>query len=500
VGHQRREDLEHRHPRAQYDLIFARTSGKAGDGDGITAFLVPTDAPGFEVEEYLWTFNMPTDHAHIRSPTCGSPTRRSSAARAEGLQVVQHFFNENRIRQAASSLGAAQFCIDQSVEYAKHRRPFGKPLATNQAIQFPLVELQTQCEMLRALIHKTAWQMDTYGAFSVSDKVSMCNYWANRLCCEAADRAMQVHGGLGYSRHKPFEHIYRHHRRYRITEGAEEIQMRRVAGYLFGFMSQQAPKGVSGHRLLVLRAGVALLQQLELPLLHRCDIGVTAVGRQQLLDPAELARRVLPVGPGPGDGDLEQVVGTGELVGEAHLDRLAGVDHPARQHEVRSHAEPDPLGDEVAAGELGDQPHLDEPQAEAGRLGRDDPVERQDHRQPDTDGDPVHGGHQRLGGADQLHPVPATLGPGGLGVALQLGAEGGLDVCPGAEAPSGAGDHDGADGGIGVRRLDGIGQLGTHRRRPGVEPLGSVQRQHHDVIVLLSDDLLVGHGVPSRSR
>src|SRR5204862_7940789 len=57
----------------------------------------------------------------------------------------------------------------------------------------------------------------------ISDKVSMCNYWANRLCCEAADRAMQVHGGIGYSRHKPFEHIYRHHRRYRITEGAEEI-------------------------------------------------------------------------------------------------------------------------------------------------------------------------------------------------------------------------------------------------------------------------------------
>ena len=64
----------------------------------------------------------------------------------------------------------------------------------------------------------------------------MCNYWANRLVCEAADRAMQIHGGLGYSRHKPFEHIYRHHRRYRITEGSEEIQIRKVAAYLFGYM------------------------------------------------------------------------------------------------------------------------------------------------------------------------------------------------------------------------------------------------------------------------
>ena len=230
---------------AQYDMIMARTSGSAGDGHGITAFLVPTNSPGFEILEFLWTFNMPTDHAHIRLTDVRVPHSAVFGGEGQGLQVVQHFFNENRIRQAASSLGAAQFCIDEAVEYAKQRKPFGKPLAVNQAIQFPLVELQTQCEMLRCLIHKTAWAMDKYGAFSQSDKVSMCNYWANRLCCEAADRAMQVHGGMGYSRHRPFEHIYRHHRRYRITEGAEEIQMRRVAGYMFGFMNQQAPKGVA---------------------------------------------------------------------------------------------------------------------------------------------------------------------------------------------------------------------------------------------------------------
>ena len=188
---------------------------------------------------------MPTDHAHISLTDVRVPDDAIFGGEGRGLQVVQHFFNENRIRQAASSLGAAQFCIDRSVEYAKTRKPFGKALAENQGIQFPLVELQTQCEMLRALIHKTAWGMDRYGPFSQSERVSMCNYWSNRLCCEAADRAMQVHGGLGYSRHMPFEHIYRHHRRYRITEGSEEIQMRRVAGYMFGFMRQAAPKGVS---------------------------------------------------------------------------------------------------------------------------------------------------------------------------------------------------------------------------------------------------------------
>ena len=97
--------------------------------------------------------------------------------------------------------------------------------------------------MLRLLIFKTAWEMDQMSkpevAIKLSDKVSMCNYRANRLCCNAADRAMQIHGGMGYSRHTPFEHIYRHHRRYRITEGSEEIQMRKVAGHIFGFMGAQ---------------------------------------------------------------------------------------------------------------------------------------------------------------------------------------------------------------------------------------------------------------------
>jgi alkylation response protein AidB-like acyl-CoA dehydrogenase len=198
------------------NMVFARTSGKPGDAKGITAFLVPNQphpAAGMVVEELLWTFVMPTDHATVSFNGVRVRSADVLGEVGEGLKIMSRFFNENRIRQAAA-----------------------KPLASNQAIQFQLVELQTQCEMLRALLHKTAWLMDRDGAMSQTDKVSMLNYWANRLCGEAADRAIQIHGGLGYSRHKPFEHIYRHYRRYRITEGTEEIQMRRVAGYLFGFM------------------------------------------------------------------------------------------------------------------------------------------------------------------------------------------------------------------------------------------------------------------------
>lgn len=224
---------------ADTNMVFARTSGKPGDAKGITAFLLQggnNPAPGMVVEELLWTFVMPTDHCTVSLTNVKAHNDDIIGKEGEGLDIAQRFFNENRIRQAAASLGAAQYCVNESVKYARQRKPFGKSLSSNQGIQFPLVELQTQCEMVRALLHKTAWLMDKYGSKSQTDKVSMLNFWANRLCGEAADRAMQIHGGLGYSRHKPFEHIYRHHRRYRITEGTEEIQMRRVAGYMFGFM------------------------------------------------------------------------------------------------------------------------------------------------------------------------------------------------------------------------------------------------------------------------
>ena len=221
--------------RATHDLVFARTSGEPGQARGITAFLVPTDAPGFSVPYYWWTFNMPTDHGEVELDNVRVPADAVLGELDRGLEVGQTFLHENRIRQAASSLGAAQYCIDRAVAYAGERSVFGKPLAVNQAVQWPLVELQTEAQMVRLLVYYAASHLDGNHHMEVSDKVSMANYRANRLVCEAADRAMQVFGGVGYSRHEPLEHIYRHHRRYRITEGAEEIQIRRVAQRLFGF-------------------------------------------------------------------------------------------------------------------------------------------------------------------------------------------------------------------------------------------------------------------------
>lgn len=244
---------------ATHCIVFARTSGSAGSAKGITAFIVPRETPGIRVDSFQWTLNMPTDHATVYFDRVRVPSSTVLGPLDNGLAIAQTFTHENRIRQASSSCGAAKFCIDRSVKYAKQRKTFGKALSSNQAIQWPLVELSTQAEMLRLLILRTAWEMDNITSSckisgqvawiaiekQLGHKIGMCNYFANRLATEAADRAIQIHGGNGYSRHYPFEHIWRHFRRYRITEGSEEIQIRKVAAYLFGYKTPE-DKPVSG--------------------------------------------------------------------------------------------------------------------------------------------------------------------------------------------------------------------------------------------------------------
>ncbi len=233
-------------------LVFARTSGQDGKAQGISAFLVPVDVAGFDVPYYHWSFNMPTDHGEVMLAGVRVGDDAVVGEIDRGLDCAQLFVHENRIRQAASSLGAAQFCIDRSIAYARERVIFGKPLADYQGVQCGKqfrAELQTEAELQhRCALYKTAWDMDQAGdgastsaKMSVSDKVSMVNYRANRLACDAADRAMQVHGGLGYMRALPFEFNNRHHRRYRNTEGSDELQLRRIAGRLFGFTGAGSP-------------------------------------------------------------------------------------------------------------------------------------------------------------------------------------------------------------------------------------------------------------------
>ncbi|KAK3094267.1 hypothetical protein LTR53_019492, partial [Teratosphaeriaceae sp. CCFEE 6253] len=105
--------------KATHCFIFARTSGSDGQATGITCFVVPRATPGINVESYEWTLNMPTDHATVSLKDVHVPASCIMGPAEGGLAVAQAFVHENRIRQAASSLGAAVYCVNESVSYAK---------------------------------------------------------------------------------------------------------------------------------------------------------------------------------------------------------------------------------------------------------------------------------------------------------------------------------------------------------------------------------------------
>ena len=210
---------------------------------------------GVKIEEYYWTFNMPTDHARVSFKDVWVPDRRVFGPVDNGLVLARHFVHENRIRQAASGVGAAQYCINESIDYANSRKPFGKPLVAQPGdpVAAGRVADRSGDGALADLPHGLGdGPHDRAGdpALSLRQGVDV-QLPGNRLVCNAADQAMQAHGGMGYSRHKQFEHIYRHHRRYRITEGSEEIQMRNVGGHMFGFIGKNRPEVVECGKILV---------------------------------------------------------------------------------------------------------------------------------------------------------------------------------------------------------------------------------------------------------
>src|SRR5271169_6865684 len=115
--------------RAHANLVFARTSGQPGEAEGITAFIVPTDASGHNILYNHWTFNMPSDHAETELKDVRVPNGAILHKEGDGLVVAQRFVHENRVRQAAASAGAARYCIREAVNYANSRVAFGEPLA-----------------------------------------------------------------------------------------------------------------------------------------------------------------------------------------------------------------------------------------------------------------------------------------------------------------------------------------------------------------------------------
>jgi acyl-CoA dehydrogenase len=214
-------------PYADFAMVFARTSGDPGEVGGISCFLVDADTAGFEVGD----IHRPMGHAWVAPSKltfddCRVTDEHLLGEEGTGFYQAMDWIGNARLNVAAGCVGSAQFLVDKALDYAERRETFGKPLIDRQGISFPLAEVATDIERTRQLYRFAAWKVDNER--DARKEIAMAKLSAANLENRAADVAMQVHGGSGYSRREPIEERYRTSRGKRLTEGTDEMQKQTI--------------------------------------------------------------------------------------------------------------------------------------------------------------------------------------------------------------------------------------------------------------------------------
>jgi butyryl-CoA dehydrogenase len=209
-------------PQADAVLVFAMTDRPRGHR-GISAFLVPADAKGF-------TRGKPDEKVGIRaSGTCSIffedvavPARNRLGQEGEGFKVAMATLDGGRIGIAAQALGIARAAFEEARDYAKERKAFGQPIAGFQAIQFMLADMATEIDAARLLIWRAASLKDQGVRFSA--EAAMAKLYASEMAERVTSKAIQIHGGYGYTQDFDVERHWRDSRITEIYEGTSEIQ------------------------------------------------------------------------------------------------------------------------------------------------------------------------------------------------------------------------------------------------------------------------------------
>ncbi|MEM5341929.1 acyl-CoA dehydrogenase family protein [Paraburkholderia azotifigens] len=203
-------------------IVMAVTDKSAGKR-GISAFIVPTDAPGYVVarlEEKLGQHS--SDTAQIVFDNCRVPAANLIGAEGEGYRIALSGLEGGRIGIAAQSVGMARAALEAALAYAKERESFGQPLFAHQAVQFRLADMATQLEAARQLIWHAAALKDA-GQPCLTE-AAMAKLFASESAERICSAALQIHGGYGYLSDFPVERIYRDVRVCQIYEGTSDIQ------------------------------------------------------------------------------------------------------------------------------------------------------------------------------------------------------------------------------------------------------------------------------------
>jgi butyryl-CoA dehydrogenase len=214
-------------------ILFARTDPKSTDARGVSAFIVDTKSKGFKVgrnEEKLGLNASYTNQLFFEGLQV--PAENRLGREGEGFKVAMATLDTGRIMCAAGSTGIARAAFEDSLAYSKERKQFGKPIATNQAIQWKLADMDVNIEAGRNLYLKAAWLKDKREPFTHA--ASRAKVFCSEMAMKATIDGVQIHGGNGYTKDYNVERYMRDIKIFEIFEGTNEIQRVVIARHLLG--------------------------------------------------------------------------------------------------------------------------------------------------------------------------------------------------------------------------------------------------------------------------
>lgn len=212
-------------------IIFAMTDKSKGT-KGISAFIVERDFPGFSVgkkEKKMGIRGSAT--CELIMENCIVPKENLLGAEGKGFAIAMKTLDGGRIGIASQALGIAEGALDETVRYTKERKQFGKSLSKFQNTQFQLADLATKIDASRLLVRKAAWKKDRKEPYSAD--AAMAKLFAAETAMETTTKAVQLHGGYGYTRDYPVERMMRDAKITEIYEGTSEVQRMVIAANLF---------------------------------------------------------------------------------------------------------------------------------------------------------------------------------------------------------------------------------------------------------------------------
>lgn len=219
-------------PVARYVVVFAQTEHPDGSASGISAFVVDSELDGFargKHEPKLGIRASATCEIELTDYRC--PVENRIGAEGEGFKIAMTVLDSGRIGIAAQALGIAQAAYEAALEYSRDRKAFGSSIGSFQSIQNKLADMRTRIEASRLLVLQAAWAKAKAKKTGAKNTLNACmaKLYASETCMWVTHQALQIHGGMGYSKELPLERYFRDAKITEIYEGTSEIQRMVIA-------------------------------------------------------------------------------------------------------------------------------------------------------------------------------------------------------------------------------------------------------------------------------